>query len=274
MKVHCWLLRGKLSPYLDGEASASEKTKIEQHLRACASCRSLYSSLQAAQQTIRELPCLQPRETFSLALPAEAVDVPQASTSWVVRRTVTWVLGAAAVAVLVFAVSLIFKRPQPSGLVVQAYALDMGMYLDGVSQERSQLKRFAQLYESRPVSLEEAQMRVGFQIDAPAELPGGFSFVGAHLLKSGCCHAVRLRYRRQGEELDIFQQPKGHPVSFGSKPKFVPAELPQCQCARSGTHQAYYWETPTKGFVVVSALPEREVAVLVNALAQSEKQIH
>lgn len=272
-KVHCWLLRRKLSAFLDGELPVAVKTKIELHLPTCGSCQALYASIEAAQQTIRELPRLQPRERFSVGLQVVPTGTVQASTLRV-RRAARWVASTAMVAALAFAINLAFKQPQTSsGIVVQAYALDMEMYLDGVSRDRSQLDRFAELYESRPVSLEEAQAHVGFQIDAPAQLPGGFSFAGAYLLKSGCCHAVRLRYQRYGAEMDVFQQPKGHPVSFGSKPKFIPARLPQCQCARSGLHQAYYWETPSKALVVVSTLPEREVADVVNAFAHPEQEV-
>lgn len=266
-RVRCWLLRRKLSAYLDGEIPLAARPKVERHLRACESCGSVYVSIATARRTISELPRLQPRETFSLGWQVHPGDVHQDRVPWLTRRAVRLALASAVVAVMALAINIAFNRSQrSSGLVIQAYALDIGMYLDGVSQDRSELNRFAEFYESRPVSLEQAQAHVGFKIDAPPQLPGGFSFAGAYLLKSGCCPAVRLRYQRPEAQVDVFQQPHGHPVTFGSKTKFVPAVLPDCHGARSGAHQAYYWEGADKGLVVVSDLPESEMVALVRAL--------
>ena len=220
MKVHCWLLRRKFSPYLDGELSAAEAAKIQGHLRACEPCRSLYISMEAASKTVRGLPPLEPRD---LALPELAAEPGSArerfTLPWVAKpKVLRWVAVSLGVIALVFALSLTRKQTRlPSGFLAHAYALDMEMYLDGISQDRSQLESFAKLYESRSVSLEEAQAHVSFKIAAPGELPGGFRFASAYLLKSGCCHAVWLRYHRPGAEVDVFQGPQGHPVSFGSK---------------------------------------------------------
>ena len=233
------------------------------------------------RQAIRALPRLQPRDVdWATPVRQESGSSQTFIGGWLsalrAARNRRWAVAAAVVVVFVFAVNLALQRTgRSSGLVVSAYALDMEMYLDGISHDPSQLEKFAALYQSRPVRLEQAQAHVSFELSAPAQLPGGFSFAEAYLLKSGCCHAVRLRYWRPGGVVDVFQQPLGHPVSFGSKPKFASAALPQCQCARSDAHQAYYWEAAGKGLVVVSDLPEGEVPALVAALMpRVKKDVH
>jgi hypothetical protein len=273
MKVRCWLLRHKFSPYLDGELSAAEAANIEGHLGACGPCRSLYLSMEAASKTLRGLPRLEPRDLALPKLQAEPGSAREtfSLTGSAKAKVLRWVGVTVGVIALVFALTLTRKQPgPPSGFVVQAYALNMELYLDGLSQDRSQLERFAKLYESRSVSLEEAQAHVSFKIAAPGELPGGLRFASVYLLKSGCCNAVQLRYHRPGAEVDLFQGPQGHPVSFGSKPTFVPDGLPQCHSARRRAYQACSWVGVGKNLILVSDLPEREVAVLVSALTQKQ----
>ena len=69
-------LRALLSSYINGEASARQAKRLEQHLAGCEECRLELEALRATVGLIRELPELQVPRSFSLVSPPVAARVP------------------------------------------------------------------------------------------------------------------------------------------------------------------------------------------------------
>ena len=69
-------LRALLSSYIDGEASARQAKRLEQHLAGCEESRLELEALRATVGLIRELPELQVPRSFSLVSPPVAARAP------------------------------------------------------------------------------------------------------------------------------------------------------------------------------------------------------
>ena len=96
-KSECQQLREMLSPYIDGELSTPEKTRVERHIAACDSCRRELESLRATVGLLRRASLVAPPRSFTIAARAPR------------RHPVAWgaLRAATAVAVLVLAFVLI-----------------------------------------------------------------------------------------------------------------------------------------------------------------------
>ena len=65
-------IRALLSPYVDGEVSAAETRRVEEHAAACPACRDELASLTATVELVRGLPELELPRSFELTrLPEE-----------------------------------------------------------------------------------------------------------------------------------------------------------------------------------------------------------
>ena len=60
-------LRELLSAYVDGQVSASEASRVQEHLAACAECRRELEALRATVSLLRSLPQVQSSRSFALA---------------------------------------------------------------------------------------------------------------------------------------------------------------------------------------------------------------
>ena len=67
-------LRELLSAYIDGQVSASEASRVQKHLAACAECRRELEALRATVSLLRSLPQVQPSRSFALAEAPEPAD--------------------------------------------------------------------------------------------------------------------------------------------------------------------------------------------------------
>ena len=67
-------LRELLSAYVDGQVSASEASRVQEHLAACAECRRELEALRATVSLLRSLPQVQPSRSFALAEAPEPAD--------------------------------------------------------------------------------------------------------------------------------------------------------------------------------------------------------
>jgi anti-sigma factor RsiW len=92
----CRQLRGMLSPYIDGELSSLEKTRVERHVEACDACRHELESLRATVGLLRRAPMVAPPRSFTI--PARA---PR-------RYPVAWGALRAATAVAVLVLAFVF----------------------------------------------------------------------------------------------------------------------------------------------------------------------
>ena len=67
-------LRELLSAYVDGQVSASEASRVQKHLAACAECRRELEALRATVSLLRSLPQVQTSRSFALAEAPEPAD--------------------------------------------------------------------------------------------------------------------------------------------------------------------------------------------------------
>ena len=91
-------IRGLLSAYVDGEVSAADARRVEEHAAACSACRDELDSLTATVELVRGLPELELPRSFELTrLPEEE---PRASFGVWAPRLATSVAGLLLVVLL------------------------------------------------------------------------------------------------------------------------------------------------------------------------------
>ena len=91
-------IRGLLSAYVDGEVSAADARRVEEHAAACSACRDELDSLTATVELVRGLPDLELPRSFELTrLPEEE---PRASFGVWAPRLATSVAGLLLVVLL------------------------------------------------------------------------------------------------------------------------------------------------------------------------------
>ena len=54
--MECHIIEDLLSPYLEDELNAEDKHKVEEHLKLCSSCASLFSFIKEAHESLNEFP--------------------------------------------------------------------------------------------------------------------------------------------------------------------------------------------------------------------------
>lgn len=54
MREHLWT-NSHLSPYLDGEISAAERTRVEEHAHVCPKCHRMLETLKRTLEGLRDL---------------------------------------------------------------------------------------------------------------------------------------------------------------------------------------------------------------------------
>jgi anti-sigma factor RsiW len=107
-KVFRWLanrrhraLRGELSAYIDGRLSSEDERRLEEHLEACADCRSELEELRSVVEAMRSLPTVPAPRSFAI----EPAAVPRPRPVGAPRASLA-LGGLSAAALLVFAVIL------------------------------------------------------------------------------------------------------------------------------------------------------------------------
>ena len=71
-RIGHWRIRALLSSYVDGEVSAAEARRVEEHAAACSACRDELDSLTATVELVRALPEFELPRSFELTrLPEE-----------------------------------------------------------------------------------------------------------------------------------------------------------------------------------------------------------
>ena len=97
-RIGHWRIRALLSSYVDGEVSAAEARRVEEHAAACSACRDELDSLTAAVELVRALPEFELPRSFELTrLPEEE---PRASFGVWAPRLATSVAGLLLVVLL------------------------------------------------------------------------------------------------------------------------------------------------------------------------------
>jgi len=66
-KSQCQQLKGMLSPYIDGQLSPTEVSRIEGHIQGCDACRGELESLRATVNLLHRVPMVSPPRSFTIA---------------------------------------------------------------------------------------------------------------------------------------------------------------------------------------------------------------
>ena len=111
----CEKIQDELSAFLDGELSAAERARIQEHLKACAACQALLADLQTVQASLQEMPKLAAPAGLAASI-SEAVRADQTAekhravvmTEAAARRKSFWHPGLPAVAALLVLGVLLF----------------------------------------------------------------------------------------------------------------------------------------------------------------------
>jgi anti-sigma factor RsiW len=69
-KRECKILKGMLSPYIDGQLSPSEMERIERHIEECDACRRELESLRAVVSLLHRVPMVALPRSFTIAVKA------------------------------------------------------------------------------------------------------------------------------------------------------------------------------------------------------------
>jgi len=78
----CASMEGILVEYLDGRARPTERRAVEQHLTACASCRSRVEEFRAVWAALDDLPEISPSPAFDASLRARIAAEPARRRFW------------------------------------------------------------------------------------------------------------------------------------------------------------------------------------------------
>src|ERR1700688_1378050 len=78
----CAALESKLVEYLDGRARPAERHAVEEHLSACAACRSRAEEVRSLWSALDELPVISPSTDFDASLRARIAEEPARHSFW------------------------------------------------------------------------------------------------------------------------------------------------------------------------------------------------
>lgn len=235
-----------LASYVDGEAPAGDRERIEKHVEICACCRDWLACERAAHETL----CARRPELRACAsdqlkarcaayaartpavqapLPSPRVGRPSA-----IRRWAPMSLAAA----LVLAVSAVVGL----GLTNEAQALALQTTLDHVKCARFHVPEGAADPAS---SAEQWQARFGWPLRLPVSSSGSSSEPGLQLRSVRRCavtdgRIAHLIYSWQGEILSVYVLPKR---TLSDETQFV----------RRFTHETVMWSQGDRTYIIVSS---------------------
>jgi len=104
----------QLSAYLDDEVDASERRRIESHLRTCSTCSATMTALRATVADLHELPSPEPSGQVSWALRSAVARARKAPA----KRYQRWVMAAGSVAAVAIAIVVITQNNSPKKATV------------------------------------------------------------------------------------------------------------------------------------------------------------
>jgi anti-sigma factor RsiW len=80
--MRCTGMENKLIEYLDGRAKPAERHAVEEHLAACASCRTRAEEFRMVWDALDDLPALSPSPAFDASLRARIAAEPAPRRFW------------------------------------------------------------------------------------------------------------------------------------------------------------------------------------------------
>ena len=158
--MRCHRVQNKLSAYQDGEIDGKERERIAAHLERCPACRSAYSELEQAWQSLELIPEIQASPRFNQRLLERINAVPEPRSRWRFSW-VSWADQWRPVPAMAFGVALI-------GIALGAYMGNLLVGSDsrpvlsqaGYSQAGTDIHSFKAFAAAPPGSLGDGYLRL------------------------------------------------------------------------------------------------------------------
>ena len=238
--MNCVEFEAQLHAYVDGELEPTAMTVANAHLGQCPECRNRVARERRFRQVLRG----QPRDSASVELRAELrARVRRAARVVAIRL---WLVGAAAAAVVLLAVSLWpGLRPGPS--LIAELASKHSVY--------AEIEQPAEFRSDDPRAVEAwFRERAGLHVTVSDYSPSGIRLVGGRVAEAGDRKAAYVLYRRGHTLMSVFM---------------VPASA--SQAALTGTRMSYrghdYVTLQRKGYRTVAWTDGQAVFGLVSMLS-------
>jgi anti-sigma factor RsiW len=263
----CTSIDPLVTPYVDGELSAADRTRVDDHLRRCAPCYSRIAaegavrdlmrarrsglSMERASESLRSY-CngLTGQGGDAAARERDAVRVAAGRTGWLPTRWTLGPLALAATLVLVVAGAFLSQATRYSSRLLAAeLAADHVKCFTANSILGT---------HDAPAAVESSMLSAfGWQLHLPKQLDAsGYELVGARRCLYGEGKVAHLMYRDEGRPVSIFMLPKS----------MRPEELVEVL-----GHEAAIWSSGDRTFVLVTRGSRDDVqkmATIVKAALQ------
>ena len=119
----CAALDSKLVEYLDGRARPAERHAVEEHLSACAACRSRAEEFRSMWSALDELPAISPSPAFDASLRSRIAAEPARHSFWEWMPSPRFAFAVTALVVMSIWLSSVHravKNPSVMSQVIQA----------------------------------------------------------------------------------------------------------------------------------------------------------
>lgn len=269
--MNCQLAREHLSSFADGELPGLELEAVEQHIAACADCRSEVDRIRHLGEIARTLPAATlPDGVWSKiegAVHTSHSDAPPPSQR---RRrfALTRVLSIAAVAMVAIGLTWLLFSPERDAHHDHA-AVDFDTYLQRFPDDPSGAHQvILDHYKHTQVDLSEATDLLKYQPAATATLASEYTLESAYVLDMPCCRCIQTNYSKDGQpQFAIFEHDADQPVWFGDRP----AISTTCCGVETRVVQfdgllAVSWPRGERHLTLVGARDMNQVVELVEAL--------
>ena len=273
----CDEVRESLSAYLDGELEDSLTEHIGAHLETCGDCVEDLEELSRLSRLLAPARrCTTPEGLWArIAAHVSATSAQpgrRPSTATVEASRLAgrwrWVAAAASVGLATFVSSYwVASRTWFMQPVQTAYGLALGVYVEELEEGTQVFERFRAMHERREVSPDEMVRQVGFTPLVPDELPDGFRLDKSYVLATTCCNAIEIRYIKGSQLVTVFQQGRGHPVSFpGLEAEPARIDGVVCRRVRVGDIVVVNWDGDGRNMTLLARADVPQIEAMVQFL--------
>ena len=272
-----------LSAYLDAELTPDKVRKIELHLQSCESCLRELQEIQLgkAVTTCFENPDWQGTEALWQNIQRLKISTPEGDVKNLeTKRTDLWQrlthprpAFAIAVLLILFGINLFSNLKQKKFQYQRVqldqtlgYGFDYSLYLDALVAGSPAIE-FERRYESQQASYEQARSQTTFRLASFTHMPKTFQLREVRLLKNACCRSVQFSCLENSREVIIFQQPKGHPVTFGNYPlERIELNGQMYHRIKTGKWTVLSMQLKESQFMAIGEMNESDIAAIIFAI--------
>jgi len=201
----CQTIRELLGPYLDDEATPSQRAQVESHLLNCDDCADQLDELRSLAATLRDsVPVTVPRSLWG-AIERRLEAQPAGRLRFLdFMRSRSFLAAAASIAVFI-GLGLFTLHWSGTRSAVEASTVDFAVLLDSLQHDAvGAFENFLSKYQAVATTPVEAKrFATELSFDLPLTLPGGFILQKTYRLRFGDKPGVAAQYSRNGEFLGV-----------------------------------------------------------------------